>query len=212
VKWVTVSFDQIVKNILPEGTAIEPESILCIIEDAVTSNSNLFDEDSLNTLKLLSNQSPTAKIRGMVDRIEVFYHGEKEDMSESLKTICNTYDRTLSARSRSAGGASINGSVSNDLRIEGEPLALDSVAIKFYLSSVVPAGNGDKGVFCNQLKTVFSEVMHHEMRTESGEIVDAVFGSKSIADRIVLSPDLIGTTNTLLGLIGMRAAKIYKGS
>jgi hypothetical protein len=147
----------------------------------------------------------------MIDRIEVFYHGDKEDMSESLKTICNTYDKTLSARSRSAGGAAINGSVNSDLRIDGEPLALDSVAIKFYLSSVVPSNVGDKGVFCNQLKTVFSEVMHHEMRTESGEVIDAVFGSKSIADRIVLSPDLIGTTNTLLDIIGKRAAKIYKG-
>lgn len=60
------------------------------------------------------------------------------------------------------------------------------------------------------MKTVFSEVLPHEIRTESGEIIDAIFGQKSIADRIVLSPELIGTTNTLLDVIGKRASEIYR--
>lgn len=64
-------------------------------------------------------------------------------------------------------------------------------------------------MFGNQMKTVFSEVMDYEMRAEDGTIIDAVFGAKSIQDRIVLSPILIGTTNTLLEIIGKRACDIY---
>lgn len=64
-------------------------------------------------------------------------------------------------------------------------------------------------MFGNQMKTVFSEVMDYEMRSENGTIIDAVFGAKSIQDRIVHSPILIGTTNVLLELIGQRASDIY---
>lgn len=212
VKNVVVTFDQIIKKMIKVGDKVEPETILCIIEDAVTSNSNLFDEESLNTLRLLSNQSPTSKVRGVVERIEVFYHGSKEDMTHSLSTIASTYDKDVSTRHKAVGKENVDGSVNGDLRIEGEPLALDTVAIRFYISSDVDSNVGDKGVFANQMKTVFSEVFDNSMTTETGEKIDAVFGQKSIADRIVSSPELIGTTTTLLDVLGKRAAKIYRGT
>lgn len=59
------------------------------------------------------------------------------------------------------------------------------------------------------MKTVFSEVLEREVRTESGEIVDAIFGEKSMNDRIVNSPYLIGTTNTLLSVLSKKAAELY---
>jgi hypothetical protein len=210
VKTVVVKFDQSVKGLVKVNDFVEPESILCTIEDAVTNNSQLFDDESLNTLRLLSNQTPTAKTKGIIEKIEVFYHGDKEDMSETLKTISTQFDKELTTRNKSVGGSSLTGSVDGDLRVDGEPLALDSVAIRFYITSDVAASVGDKGVFCNQLKTVFSEVLAGEIRTERGEIIDAVFGQKSIQDRIVLSPALIGTTNTLLDVIGKKAAQLYK--
>jgi hypothetical protein len=143
VKTVIVNFDQVVRSIVKAGDLLEPESILCIIEDAVTSNSNLFDEESLNTLKLLSNQSPLSKVRGVLDRIEVFYHGQKEDMSESLRNLCIASDKELSSRKKSIGLPGVTGSVTNDLRIEGEPLNLDTLAIRFYITSEIATGIGD---------------------------------------------------------------------
>lgn len=209
VKTVIVNFDQVVRNIVKSGQAVEPESILCTIEDAITSNSNLFDEESLNTLKLLSNQTPTSKVRGTVDKIEIFYHGELQDMSNSLKEICITGNKDLTSKNKAIGKPAVTGSVTNDLRLDGTPLGLDCVAIRFYITSDIPATTGDKGVFCNQMKTVFSSVLESELKTESGEVIDAVFGRKSINDRIVLSPDLIGTTNTLLYVMGKRAVELY---
>lgn len=209
VKTVVVSFDQEVKNILQPGNAVEHRTILCTIEDAVTSNANLFDEKTLDTLKMFSNQTPIAKTKGVLERIEVYYHGEKEDMSPSLRALADASDRVFTSRQRALGKPIFTGSVNEGFRIDGDPLQMDTVAIRFYMTNDVPAGNGDKGVFANQMKTVFSEVMDYEMRTESGTIIDAVFGQKSIDDRIVNSAIIIGTTNTILDVIGKKAVEIY---
>lgn len=61
------------------------------------------------------------------------------------------------------------------------------------------------------MKTVFSEVMSTDMITESGDIIDAVFGQQSIEARVVTSPSVIGTTNTILKVLGANAVKIFKG-
>ena len=63
------------------------------------------------------------------------------------------------------------------------------------------------------MKTVCGRVMSQEITTESGEIIDAVFGYQSISNRIVNSPFVIGTTNTLLKVISkkpLRSIKVNK--
>lgn len=209
VKIVKVTFDQVIRNIVSVGNTVNHESILCIIEDAVTSNSNLFDEVSLDTLRVLSNQTPTAKVQGVIERIEVYYHGDKEDMSDSLREIADASDKGFAIRAKSANKKAFTGEVGDEMRFDGDPLAFESVAIKFHITTNVPSGLGDKGVFSNQMKTVFSEIMDYEVKTESGEVIDAVFGAKSNLDRIVLSPFIIGTSNKVLELIGREALKVY---
>lgn len=210
MRQVVLTFDQTVHKLVKPGDLVESEDILCVIEDAVTANSNLFDETTLDTLRVLSAMTPQAKSRGEVERIEVYYHGDKEDMSEGLRALANASDRELLRRARSAGRKGFTGSVDESFRVDGEPLALDTLCIRIYITTEVPAGVGDKGVFCNQMKTVFGEVMPNEIKTESGKVVDAIFGAKSVADRIVLSPDVIGTTTTLLDVIGKKAVAAYR--
>ena len=65
-------------------------------------------------------------------------------------------------------------------------------------------------MFGNQLKTVFGGVMPNPVKTESGETVDAIFGAKSVYDRIVNSAFIIGTTNSLLKTISKRVVDIYR--
>ena len=67
-----------------------------------------------------------------------------------------------------------------------------------------------KGVFGSQLKTIFSKVMSGVNETESGEPIDAMFSYSSIANRIVNSPEIMGTTNTLLRVLSKHVAKVYK--
>lgn len=211
VKTVVVNFDQEIRNLIDVGNKVDYDTVLCIIEDAVTSQSKLFDEESLNTLRMLGNQSPTAKLKGTLEKIEVFYHGDIEDMSPSLRALASASDRELALKNRALMRPIYTGSVDSEYRVEKDPLALDKMAINFYITADVICTVGDKGVFCNQLKTVFSEIMDYKMSTESGEIIDAVFGGKSVDDRIVNSPAIIGTTNTLLKVISKKAVEIYRG-
>ena len=210
VNTIVVRFNQKVSRLLKAGTVVEPESILCVIEDEVTASNNLLDEETLDTLSVLSAMVPQAKTNGVVELIEVSYHGDKEDMGESLRAIAEAGDRDRAKRLKASGKKVFTGTTDEGYRVEGVPLALDTMAIKIYITGDVPAGIGDKGVFCNQLKTVFGSVMPGEMRTQSGLLIDAFFGQKSIDDRIVGSPAIIGTTGALLRHLGKQAAAMRK--
>lgn len=207
---IVVTFDQEVKNLVKVGQAVGSEDILCIIEDAVTSNANLFDAESLDTLRILSNAAPQAKVKGIVERIEVFYHGEKEDMSESLQAIASVSDKALAERFKSTGRKVLTGSVDEAFRVEGDPLQFEYLCIRVYITSEVEMGEGDKGVFANQMKSVVGKKMIAEYSTESGEQIDAVFGAISIENRIVTSPIVIGMHNVLLDLVGQEMLAAYE--
>ncbi|WP_144106711.1 hypothetical protein [Paraburkholderia sp. BCC1886] len=209
MRTIVVNFDQEIHKVRKTGERVGAEDILCVIEDAVTAGNRLFDEESLDTLRVLSAQTPQAKTKGQIERIDVFYHGDLEDMSDSLRKLAAASDVAMIRRSRAAGKRGYNGSVDEAFRVEGNPLQPDTAAIQFYVTTDVAAGVGDKGVFGNQLKTVFGAVMERDLRTESGLKVDAVFGAKSVADRIVSSPEVIATTNTLLDVIAAKAVALY---
>jgi hypothetical protein len=66
-------------------------------------------------------------------------------------------------------------------------------------------------VFANQMKTIFGEVYNQKIVSESNVEIDAIFGYRSISARIVNSPILIGTTTTLLNVIGSHACDLYFG-
>ena len=131
-------------------------------------------------------------------------------MSESIRQLANQSDKELANRNKSIGRAKQTGRIDDSFRVEGDAIPLDSVAIKFYITSETPMSCGDKGVFANQMKTVVGDVFENDIFTESGTRIDAIFGAKSISDRIVVSPFIIGTTTTLLKIIGQRAVAAYR--
>lgn len=211
VKTIEVKFSQSVSNLVKVGDHVTSDSALCFIEDEVTANNKLFDQSSIETLRAVSAQSPRAKVKGVVERIEVFYHGDKEDMSPSILELANAGDKELRKRAQATNSTAFTGKVDGGFRIDANPLAVDAMAIRVYITSHVPSGVGDKGVFANQMKTVHGRVIEEEITTEDGTLVDAFFGMKSIEARIVESPIIIGTTNTLLRVIGEQAVALYRG-
>ncbi|MBE0438354.1 MAG: hypothetical protein IBX57_01110 [Gammaproteobacteria bacterium] len=210
IRHLFIDFEQTVRNLINEGTKVDSETILCTIEDSVTSDNDLFDEDTVETLKLLSGNAPKAKYNGVVEKIEVLYYGDKEDMSQSVADIADKYDKVLIRKRKALGKKPVTGSVDDSIRIDGKTLEMDSMVIKVYITETIGAGVGDKGVFGNQMKTVFGRVMSGENKTESGDELDAIFGYKSISARIVTSPMIIGTTNTLLKVLSKHVAKVYE--
>lgn len=211
VRSIVVTFDQSITNLVKVGTELLPSDYLCIIQDAVTENSGMLDEDTIYALTKFSKNAPKAKYRSIVDRIEVLYHGDKDDMSKSLRSLANQSDVELKSRAKSVGGVEHTGEVNSDYRVAGNPLALDTAEIKIYLTLSTNSGVADKLTFSGQLKSTISNVMTHSLTTENGVPVDATFGCNSLLARIVESGFIIGTTNTLLLEVGKQALAIYKG-
>lgn len=210
IKDLVVNFDQAIHRLVKEGDSVEPESILCIIEDAMSAENNFLDEDTLDTLRVLGAPSPQAKVKGVITRIEVYYNGDLEDMSGSLKAIAVASDRRIAGRYSAVGKKAYTGSVTDEFRVGTDPLLIDTACIRIYMDSNVACGSGDKAVFANQLKTVIGRVYDNNVKTESGKSIDALFGATSLAARIVTSPYLIGTTTNLQIESGNRIVKAYR--
>lgn len=209
VKSYVVGFDQNVLEVKSAGSAVDSRDVLMIIEDAITANTGNFSSDSLSTLKRLSGVSPKAGLRGTIERIEVLYHGDKDDMTATLKSLADRSDRGLREESVSTKRPVVNGRVTDDYRVSGTPLGLNKAEIRFYITTQGVTGVGDKVAFGHQMKATVSKVHVRDMYTESGEKVDATFSYRSVAARGVLSPPLLGTTTSLLDFISKQAASIY---
>jgi len=206
---IIVGFKDSIHKLVKVGDELESDSILCVIEDEVSARNGGFSDEAMTSLQYLSAQVPRAKHTGHVERVEVYYNGEKEDMSASLRTITNASDKMLTQRNKSVGGAALDGGVDDSFRVEGDPLPADAACIRIYMTHEQPAGIGDKVVFANQNKSVISDVFENEIVSETGVKVDALFSGKSIYNRIVTSPYIIGTTATLLKEIAKKAVAAY---
>lgn len=143
VRVLRFDFEQAVSNMVKEGEKVTPETILCTIEDAVTSDNDLFTEETRDTLKLLSANTPRARYGGTVEKIEVFYNGDKDDMSSSLRDLTDEYDKRLAKQRKALGKPVVTGEVGDGMRFDNQQLDLDQIAIRLYITKEEPAGIGD---------------------------------------------------------------------
>ena len=144
VKEVVVNFEQSIHRLAKPGTKVMVDDPLCFIEDALTNDTKLFDEESLDLLRSISANVPKSSVKGVIDKVEVFYNGDKEDMSESLRKIANLSDSKIVARQKALGKAPFTGMVDDTYRVNGNPLMLDTAVIKFTITSNNYLSQGDK--------------------------------------------------------------------
>ena len=211
VKSIVIDFAQNVHDVVKVGQAVGPKDILMIIEDEITASTGAFDADSLALLRNVSSQAPKSKYKGTIDHIEIYYNGDKEDMTPSLRQLVNASDNFIKQRCQSTGEPVITGRVTSDYRVNGVPLILDKAEIKIFITVPNGTGVGDKVVYASQMKSVVGETMSKPMITESGIEIDAIFGFRSIMARIVTSPIVIGTTITCVKKMTENAIKLYRG-
>lgn len=143
VREVVVRFDQSIHQLVQVGDEVDVETILCTIEDGQSSSNPLFDDESLKTLRLLSAYTPRAKYHGNVEKIEVFYNGELEDMSESLKEIAQASDKQRRSLSKQMNMPYTSGVVDSTMHVDHRPLDMDSLVIRIYVTSLQPMATGD---------------------------------------------------------------------
>lgn len=220
IKLAFANFDEEVVNLVNEGTEVDIDSVLCYItQGTLTGEETNFSEDTLNNLKSLGAATPRAGTKGVVSKIEVYYLGDREEMSPSIKRIVTKYDNKQRKLAKKLGeGCPETGEVYQPTRINGTSLEMNMVIIKFYITRSIGLGDGDKIVVGNQEKTVVSGHIAGKCQTVS-EIIpgmgiietDVQFSYRSEMARIVPSVERMGYINLMLRYIAFHTAKIYFG-
>lgn len=195
---IIINFNQAITRLVKVGDAVKYDDVLCIIQDEISSGLDLYDEADIDSLKALGSQAPKAKYDGVVERIEVYYRGDKEDMSEAIRKLVNQSDRDLAARRKATNKTVVTGEVDEGFKVKANSIPLDSVAIRIYITGPEAAGVGDKIVLSNQLKSIIGRVTKQPMQAQDGKKVLGRFSFTSVARRIVNSADINGTTIPLL--------------
>lgn len=209
IKNVQIRFDQSIINPLKVGDHVDLETILCTILEQGQEDSGIFDDAAADALRLVSASTPKANLVGHISKIEVFYNGEVEEMSESLGAFVNEYDRRRIRLQKKLKVPVVVGQVDQSYRIQGEGLMPGMVSINFHIDHSANADVGDKIVVCNQMKSIIGTRLVGRFMTKSGVAVDLVFGLQSNINRIVLSSFFQGAIGNYLVGIGDQAYHMF---
>lgn len=211
IRVVKMDFTQEIKDLVKEGQDVDIESILCTIESPSGDSPSPFDDESTDILKRIDAINPKAKHIGKVERIEVLYSGDIDDMSPSLKRITRQSDKLISRHSEKLYGSKTTGYVDPGFRIDNKPIGQNQAAVRIYITSDVSMGVGDKAVVAGQLKTVVGRVMRGENYTAiDKKPFDLYFGYNSALARIVESVSVMGFGNTLCVELTDRVIDAYR--
>jgi hypothetical protein len=211
IKDIVVEFTDDIRNMKKVGDKVELGDILCNIVNKTVADAELFSEQSLNLLNDVSADSPKCKHTGEITRIECFYNGEIENMSDSLKKIALKSDDYCRKQSkRTLGDYHKSGLVTNDFKVGGQRLERDRACIRIYITGLVRAGAGDKATVGGQVKTTFADVIRGRYSTlRDGKEVDLLNSYLAPCNRKVKSMELMGMAITLCKVQCEKVCKDY---
>lgn len=147
VRTLVIPFTDRVEKLVMVGDVVESDSNLCTIINAVFSDNTMFGQHELETLEELAQTSPKAKHAGVVNKMEVFYYGDPSvaEVSDSVKAVMKRYDyerKQLALKMKD--GRPESGQLLETMRIDGNPLPLNHIAIKVYIENQDGMEIGDK--------------------------------------------------------------------
>jgi len=202
LKSVVLKASDNIVDIKPIGSNVVPSDTLFTISNNVLAGTDL-DERSIQILQSLRANSPKAKVSGVIKNIVIYYNAELNELSDSIRKIVEVSDKYLLTN------YGYTGRVDQKYSINGIPLLEGTIEVKVYLEVLENMGVGDKAIVGNQLKCTVGEVMSKMVTEDETTEVDLIFSAKSIAARIVNSPDLIGTTSMCLKQITKNVCDEY---
>lgn len=192
VRNATVMFDKSIRSIASIGDVVNTETPLLIIEDHTTERSGLMSDEAIGILEEHSRNAPKAHHHGKIEKIEIRYRGEIDDMSQSLQEFAHSLDRSLSRDRREAGLSVITNRVDESYRVDGNALEKNQAVIIFTIGADVPVGTGDKFILGNQMKATSSRVMNTLIADEFGRNIDMKMAVNSYENRMVESLKTMG--------------------
>lgn len=208
IRNIRLTSENTIKGLVKEGDEVKTDSILCTIHSAQLDD-GFFSEDTLSSLQSISSLNPKAKYTGVVEKINIIYSTELENLDEELSDIIRQSDARLYRESRKIGSNVKDGKVDIGFKIDGVDMSADDIVVQVHITEAVGMSVADKIVLGNQLKATVGRYWNEPQTTEDGVPVDLLFSAQSVDNRIVLDAEKIGTTNTLLIELTKRFIEAY---
>ena len=205
IRDITLSETDGITELVNVGDELKSTTSLFTLATSSNGEQEL-DKKTLDLLQGFIKVSPKAKYNGKLIKIKAYYNTEYENLSKTLKKLVDVSNKYMEE-----DGKKYDGKVNSSFSINGVPLEVGKIYIKFYIEVNEGLLTGDKCVIANQLKSTVTTVYDYPMVTESGEEIDGVFSTKGSLARIVSSPQLMGTAATCLDMVGRHACDIYFG-
>lgn len=211
VRKFVIDFRTNITNLVKEGDELEPNTPL-YVDIGVSEGATNLAEASISMIENLASASPVSTYKGSVERIEVKYNGDIEDMTPTLQAIVKKLDREGYERTKGTEYECKDNRVDGNYMSKNGKLDLDYLELSIYIATDLEMGVGDKHVLGNQAKTVVGQVYDHSLVGEvSGDKVHAKFAYVGFVNRIIDSPFRQGVYNRIIRLAGVKAADIYFG-
>lgn len=209
VKSKVVNFDQEVSNVLMPGDKVDLDTVLFQIQDGFTDEMD--DDELAQALQRYSAFILKSGVVGVINKVEVAYNGEPEEMSESLRHLTALSEKTRKQTAKHKGEQYHPNKTNRYVRIDGQQVESKQAIIIYHIALDLGMGVADKLVFASQLKSTVGQVLFGENKTLEGEPIDAIFGALSGINRTTLSVYKQGGVNTFLRYVGEEAYKLWKG-
>lgn len=192
-----------ITNVIPEGSKVTyGDKLMTILDNTLLIDKTLTDK-AKEILSEASDSSPTANANGVIDRIDVIYNCELDDMDASIRELADISNK------RFKDELGTDGRVTKEYSIAGVPLAPNQIELKYYISYSADTKIGDKFVVGHQLKCTVGTI-RTDITTEDGEPVDFIFSNKSVLARITNSSYIVGAVNILMADIIKEAVTAYR--
>lgn len=178
------------------------------------------DEEAIERM---SYHAPKANATGTISKIEAYWTGDTENMSESVRKFVGNYinDKKKKIKYEKDMTGVLNTKAELDTKkvtaVFGKVNGVDvdeenGLIIDIYITHELPYGPGDKLSFYPAIKSVTPQVLPENLcpYAEDGKI-DAVMGMISMSNRQVNSPYFIGTLGKILYDMSKRISGEYLG-
>ena len=217
---ITITTDTVVRKFAHIGEDVNSTDPLMVFDESPFTPGKEDDPEIIAELEKLNTASPKAGHTGQVVKIEAYYKAPLSQMTKSLQELIKHATAKKNAQSVAASRAN-----NSQEYLKSEPLVnvdkiggiIDltptTVVLKFYIKQNKGMGVGDKLFFCNNLKSVCSQVYPDYIEVEDGSMkVEAATSARGVLNRLICSPFITGITNNVLKTLEDQVLQIWYGS
>lgn len=210
-KYIDVDFTDEIRNLLPKGSKVNDDSILCTILPPSSEALSQYADQAASVLRRVHADSPRAKFNGVIEQYRVYYCGDISEMSPSLALLAEQSDDEIISFNKRMKEPVSDGQVMLGYRIDGKPIGKNTARIEVRMNGELAMKPGDKLVVGGQMKSIVGEIYEEAPVGEDGRAVDCQFSQAGTFNRMVQSVMLMGAINTTMLRADEEQVKIFFG-